>query len=478
MKFTIFALAGALASANAHKQLRKVHRKLDGENARDELDGSAQISFAKCIEVTVQPDDDEDIQYAIQSGYAKPVKSFAAFYTNVYANDNEMMMVGLGDYVAAKVKSSAMKTQQMCESCREFEETCNPEEEEVEEEEAADEEEAAEEEEAADEEEAAEEEEAADEEEAAEEEGAEEEGEEGADDAERKLATAIDDSFCYECQANGCYVEEEEGEDGAVDYQEQLVQFIEQTAECYQVENYADANGNAVYVGMTCGSYGDAAEFAVFLDEDCTIETNKLSAATVLAAAGANDDGVSMSQVYSYAAMYMQEAFTTTLSCEQVEYYDPNDGDYEYNADGDAAVEMNEACGNIVDDAVYIADCAAEDAAEEDEEEDEEDEEKWYDFDVEDGGDLDEVCAIVNYKMNAGESFEYFYDEKTQGTTYERDITGNLKSSSSKSGMGGGMIFLIILLVAGIVVAPVAWLINSKKNTQASETDYQGGTLS
>lgn len=132
MKFTIFALAGALASANAHKQLRKVHRKLDGENARDELDGSAQISFAKCIEVTVQPDDDEDIQYAIQSGYAKPVKSFAAFYTNVYANDNEMMMVGLGDYVAAKVKSSAMKTQQMCESCREFEETCNPEEEEVE----------------------------------------------------------------------------------------------------------------------------------------------------------------------------------------------------------------------------------------------------------------------------------------------------------------------------------------------------------
>ncbi len=225
---------------------------------------------------------------------------------------------------------------------------------------------------------------------------------------------------------------------------------------------------------MTCGSYGDAAEFAVFLDEDCTIETNKLSAATVLAGSY-SDDGVSMSQVYSYAAMYMQEAFTTTLSCEQVEYYDPNDGDYEYNAD--EGVEMNESCGQIVDDAVYIADCAAEDAAEEDEEQDAEDEEKWYDFDVEDGGDLDEVCAVVNYKMNAGESFEYFYDEKVQGTTYERDISGNLKSSENK-GMGGGMIFLIILLVAGIVVAPVAWLINSKKNTTASETDYQGGTLS
>ena len=44
---------------------------------------------------------------------------------------DEMMMVGLGDYVAAKVKASAMKSQNFCESCREFEETCNVEEEEV-----------------------------------------------------------------------------------------------------------------------------------------------------------------------------------------------------------------------------------------------------------------------------------------------------------------------------------------------------------
>jgi len=125
MKFTIIALAGALASANA-RQLRTV-RKLDGERAA--LDGSAIISFAKCIEVTVQSEDaDEDTQSAVLAGTAKPVKSFAAFYTNTYANDNEMMMVGLGDYVAAKVKSSATKAQQACETCREFEETCNPEE--------------------------------------------------------------------------------------------------------------------------------------------------------------------------------------------------------------------------------------------------------------------------------------------------------------------------------------------------------------
>ena len=329
-------------------------------------------------------------------------------------------------------------------------------------------------------EEAAEEEEAAEDEEAADEDAAEEGDEADGEDAERKLATAIDSSFCYECQSMGCYVEEEE-DNGQVDYAEQLAQFIENAAGCMEVENYADANGNAAYIGMVCGSYGDAAEFAVFIDDECTLETNQVSAATVLSAAGANDEGVSMSQVMSYASMYMQEAFTTSLSCEQVEYYDPNNADEDgeqndANEDADA-VEMNEACGQIVDDAVYIADCAAEDAAEEDEED--EDEDKWYDFDVQDGGDLDEVCAVVNYKMNMGEDFTYYYDETKQGSVgYDRDMGGHLKSSSNGSGMSGGMIFLIVALVAGIVVAPVAWLINSKKNTQASETDYQGGTLS
>lgn len=139
MKFNLIALAGALATAKAH-QLRTNVRKLDenqannngNNNYRAELDGSANISFAKCIEVSVQQEYDEDLEAAIASGASKSVKSYAAFYTNKYANDQEMMMVGLGDYVAAKVKASAMKAEKACETCREFEETCNPEEEEVE----------------------------------------------------------------------------------------------------------------------------------------------------------------------------------------------------------------------------------------------------------------------------------------------------------------------------------------------------------
>ena len=142
MKFNLIALAGVLATANAH-QLRTNVRRLDGaeadeadengnNNYRADLDGSARISFAKCIEVSVQQEYDEDFEAAMAAGTSKSVKSYAAFYINDYANDNEMMMVGLGDYVAAKVKASAMKAEKACETCREFEDTCNPEEEEVE----------------------------------------------------------------------------------------------------------------------------------------------------------------------------------------------------------------------------------------------------------------------------------------------------------------------------------------------------------
>ena len=124
MKFNIIALAGVLASSNAHQlrhQLRTNVRKLEGAYRAD-LDGSANISFAKCIEVTVQPDD--DYASVIQGGTAKPVKSYAAFYTDDNANDSEMMMVGLGEYVAAKVQASAMKSEKACEVCREYEDTC------------------------------------------------------------------------------------------------------------------------------------------------------------------------------------------------------------------------------------------------------------------------------------------------------------------------------------------------------------------
>ncbi|KAL7440936.1 hypothetical protein ACHAXM_007613, partial [Skeletonema potamos] len=93
-----------------------------------------------------------------------------------------------------------------CQACREFQDTCNTDD--AAQQEAADGEEA-------------------------------DEAEEAADGEERNLAaTAID---CSACQASNCYVEN----NGQVDYAELVGQFVEEAAECMQVQNYQDANGNA-----------------------------------------------------------------------------------------------------------------------------------------------------------------------------------------------------------------------------------------
>jgi hypothetical protein len=127
MKFTIFALVGALASVNA-RQLRTKARNLDGggeNNGRAALDGNAIIKFAKCVEVKVTPqDEDDDMKSAIQAGFVSSLESYAAFYTTTYATDDEMMMVALGDYVVAKVEAIANVKQTTCETCREFQDTC------------------------------------------------------------------------------------------------------------------------------------------------------------------------------------------------------------------------------------------------------------------------------------------------------------------------------------------------------------------
>ena len=243
-----------------------------------------------------------------------------------------------------------------------------------------------------------------------------------------------------------------------------------------EVEGYVDTNGNGAYIGLTCGSYGDAAEFAVFLDEDCTVETNQLSAMTVLSGANANEDGVSLSTVLAKASTYMQEAFTTSLSCEQVTYRYNYYGNYGNN---NGEVEMTEECAQITDEALYIADCNIQNNQEQ---QDAQDEDMWYNFDVQDAGDLEEACAVVNYKLQAGEKFEFFYDEDYQGTVgYERDYKGELKNLEDAAlAMGPGMIGLIVALVIGVVVAPIAWMVRARHNSTepAVEMQYQGGKLS
>lgn len=253
-----------------------------------------------------------------------------------------------------------------------------------------------------------------------------------------------------------------------------MLEFLKQASECMDV-NYQDGNGIQYYIGLSCGSYGDAAEFAVYVDEDCSAQINTISASSLLTTSSyVNGQGTAGSTLMTYASVFLQEAFTTSQSCYAKYYLDAEDAnDANANNDNNEDMNLSEAC-NEFKNAVLISSCAAN----QQEQEEADDEDQYYDFDVQDGEDIDEVCSVINAKLSKGEEFQYFYNEGSQGTVYERDNKGHLKTTASKSGLSGGVIFLIVFLVIAIVVAPVAWLIKTKRNTTASETDYHGGTLS
>jgi hypothetical protein len=461
MKFTLIALAGALTAANGRQLRNTTPRKLENENNnynyQPQMTSSSTLTFERCIDVTTMADEDEDIQAAISAGYAKAESSYVTVFPNNYANEKERMIMTVGSYVAAKVKASANKDRQFCDACKDWQETCyaqqygynNADAEYAEDEQQDQAEDGAEE---------------------NQQQNQAEEGDEAAegDEAGRKLYNAPD---CDVCAAKNCFAEEQEG---AVDYDEMVGQFVEQVAECMEVE---DANGNAYYIGMACSSYGDAAEFAVFMDDGCTVMTNTKSASSVLSSAY-SDEGMSYSTLMSMTSTYLQEAFTTDSSCYQMQYDKP-DEDGNNNNNQNQEEEIAEVCRDITEDAMYVAYCYVDQQEQQEAAEDEQ--QAWYDVDVQNADDLEEVCSVVNAKLNMdGETqWTYFYDEEKQGSAYERNKKGQLVGSAAdQASMGGGMIFLITALVIAIVVAPIAWLINSKKNTTASESDYQGGTLS
>jgi hypothetical protein len=466
MKITLIALAGALTAANGRQFRNTTPRKLEEENNnynyQPQLTSSSGLYFERCVDVTTMADEDEDIQAAIAAGYAKAEASYITLFPNTYFNDNERMIMPVGTYVAAKVKASANKDKEFCEACKDWQETCYAQKYGYNDAADADADYA---EEGADENQEQEQAEEGDE--------AGEEAAEG-DDAGRKLYGNQPD--CDVCASKGCFAEEQEG---AVDYDEQVSQFVEQVAECMKVE---DGNGNAYYIGMACSSYGDAAEFAVFMDDGCTVMTNTKSASSAVSGLY-SDEGVSYDSLMSMTAAYLQEAFITDSSCYQMQYDDPNEENDGNNNNQNQEEEIAEVCRDIADEAMYVAYCYVDQQEQQEAAEDEQ--QAWYDVDVQNADDLEEVCSVVNAKlrMDDGEAdWDYFYNEELQGTSYERNKKGQLVGSAAdQESMSGGMIFLITALVIAIVVAPTAWFIISKKNkkrTSSSESDYQGWMLS
>jgi hypothetical protein len=258
---------------------------------------------------------------------------------------------------------------------------------------------------------------------------------------------------------------------------------VEEAAKCMET-GYKDANGLEYWIGVACGSSGDAVELAPYLDEDCIIESKK-SVSTVLSDMG-NYNGLAISSVLSYVSSFAQAAFTNPYtSCYEPLYDDPEEENREdengyndkYNYENYVTSQVSQECKWIVGKSRFVSDC---NPNQQEEQEAEEYNYQWWNIDVQNPQDLDEVCSVMNAKLSYGEdTWGYFYNEKDSGSLYQRDRKGNLVGSASSSNkMHGGLIFLIVVLVIGAVVAPVAWRIKKKRAAAANgDTSYQGGTM-
>mmetsp|Transcript_21692 Transcript_21692/g.39847 ORF Transcript_21692/g.39847 Transcript_21692/m.39847 type:complete len:190 (+) Transcript_21692:83-652(+) len=124
-------------------------RRLDGDEDF-EIDGSYNLKFSQCVDLKTYDEDlfDEDIVSYVQAGQVVSTSSYVLFHVCqgdycYYDADTDLYIVDLPTYLTNVATYHANKRTDYCEQCEEFEDYCNPEEEEeeeAEEEEAEDEE--------------------------------------------------------------------------------------------------------------------------------------------------------------------------------------------------------------------------------------------------------------------------------------------------------------------------------------------------
>ena len=154
MKFSLLALAGALASANAsvktiklggNRHLRrgdattealiakavpvKKNRHLEAADEEDrvELDGSYSISFKNCVHIKTKSDDlfNEALVEQVQNGNVMAMKSFVLFNAcvdNGYGctSGGEEYMVDLATYLSVVGLKQVNKRSDYCEQCERY----------------------------------------------------------------------------------------------------------------------------------------------------------------------------------------------------------------------------------------------------------------------------------------------------------------------------------------------------------------------
>ena len=250
---------------------------------------------------------------------------------------------------------------------------------------------------------------------------------------------------------NAVTYDEEDEMDGCA---REIAEFLEEVAECLPVEY----GGREYYIGFACGSSGDVAEFAAFLDNECIVQTTSVSATFLfsIAARDEDQDECTTNALYTDSIDYLVAAFTTPISC-----YD------------------NDSCTQMIENAAYVSECAAED----------EDEQGEAEYQVEDKDDDDEVCAATYKQFLANQDdITYVYDETKQGSIFdvfwpnfswdrESGTWYKNKNLNMNSQMSAGMISLIALgaILAGTVVfvSVAAATKTIKKNKNQANAPYE-----
>jgi hypothetical protein len=108
----------------------------------------------------------------------------------------------------------------------------------------------------------------------------------------------------------------------------------------------------------------------------------------------------------------------------------------------------------------------------------------WYTADIQgEADDIAEICATIKKMENTEGSSgrgSHVYNPDSEGGSgswYKRNKKGQIITGDEAEGMGGGAIFMIVLLVLGAVGA-VGYLAMNAMKKKSAEADYQGGEMS
>ena len=111
---------------------RPYSRELEGED-EVQFDGSYNLKFSQCVDIKIY-DEDNHAAYvdSIAAGTVVPTKSYVIFHvctdaTCDYEGTDDLYIVDLATYLGTVATYHAEKTQKFCEACGEFEDICNPE---------------------------------------------------------------------------------------------------------------------------------------------------------------------------------------------------------------------------------------------------------------------------------------------------------------------------------------------------------------